>query len=58
MLEWTQAQVHNWLLQYKLIQMSRLLIHCDGRSLIYRNKYMTNCQSQEILNLSKEELLK
>ncbi|CAF4612636.1 unnamed protein product, partial [Rotaria sp. Silwood1] len=30
-LEWTQTQVHNWLLEHNLVQMSRILTNCDGR---------------------------
>ncbi|CAF4627401.1 unnamed protein product [Rotaria sp. Silwood1] len=54
-LEWTQTQVHNWLLEHNLVQMSRILTNCDGRSLIYLNKYIKYCPIQQILNLFQEE---
>ena len=35
--------------------MSRLLVDCDGRSLIYFNKYMKSGQSKQILSLIQED---
>jgi hypothetical protein len=57
-LEWTQTQVQEWLIQHNLIQMSRLLTHCDGRSLVYLSKYMKSCRSEQILNLLQEDSLR
>jgi hypothetical protein len=57
-LEWTQTQVQEWLIQHHLIQMSRLLTHCDGRSLVYLSKYMKSCRSEQILNLLQEDSLR
>ncbi len=54
-LEWTSTQVQNWLIGHNLIQMSRLLTDCDGRSLVYLSKYMKSCQTQQILNLLQED---
>ena len=42
-LEWTQTHVQDWLIEHNLIQMSHLLINCDGRSLVYLNEYMKRC---------------
>ncbi len=56
-LEWTEEQVQEWLIKHNLIQMSRLLTNCDGRSLVYLSKYMESCQLQQILNLLQEDSL-
>jgi hypothetical protein len=56
MLEWTQAQVQGWLTEHNLTQMSRLLVDCDGRSLVYLNKYMKYGQPQEVLSMVQEDL--
>ena len=56
-LEWTQEDVKEWLLKNDLVHMSRLLSHCDGRSVIYLYKYMKNCQPQQVLNLLQEDSL-
>ncbi|CAF3337407.1 unnamed protein product [Rotaria socialis] len=50
-LDWTQSQVQNWLLEHNLRQLSRLFTGCDGRSLLHLSKYMKNCKPQQILNL-------
>ena len=34
-LDWTPTHVHDWLIGHNLRQMSRLLINCNGRSLVY-----------------------
>jgi hypothetical protein len=57
-LEWTETQVQEWLVQHNLIQMSHLLTNCDGRSLFYLNKYIKNGRSQQILNLLQEDSLR
>ena len=56
-LEWTQEEVSEWLLKHNLVQMSRLLSHCDGRSLVYLNRYIKDCQPQQVLNLLQEDAL-
>jgi hypothetical protein len=58
MLEWTQTQVQRWLAEHNLIQLSRLFMNCDGRSLVYLSKYMKNCPPQQILNLIQEDSLR
>jgi hypothetical protein len=50
-LEWTEIQAHEWLIQNKLDQMSRLLENCDGRSLVYLNAYLKKDQTSRMLNL-------
>jgi hypothetical protein len=54
-LEWTQSEVQQWLVEHNLIQMSHLLIDYDGRSLVYLNKYMKKCELQQILLLLQED---
>ncbi|CAF1492607.1 unnamed protein product, partial [Rotaria sordida] len=56
-LQWTQKQVHDWLLERNLVQMSRLLTNHDGRSLLYLSQYMNNSQPQQILNLLQQDSL-
>ena len=48
------TQVQDWLIEHNLIQMSRLLVDCDGRSLVYLNKYMKSGQPQQILHYFKK----
>ncbi|CAF3669446.1 unnamed protein product [Rotaria socialis] len=50
-LEWTQAQVQDWLLGHNLRQMSRLFTGCNGRGLVYLSKYIKNCESEQVLKL-------
>ena len=56
MLEWTQLQVQDWLTGHNLTQMSRLVADCDGRSLVYLNRYMKYGQPQEVLSMLQEDL--
>jgi len=57
-LEWTQAQVQEWLRGHNLVQMSRLLTNCDGRSLVYLSKYMKNGKAQQVLTLLQDDSLR
>ncbi|CAF0926280.1 unnamed protein product [Adineta steineri] len=57
-IEWTSTQVHDWLLEQDLIQMPRLLNHCDGRSLVYLLKYIDVSQPEQILSLLQEDSLR
>jgi hypothetical protein len=57
-LEWSDTQVQQWLTEHNLPQMSRLLVGCDGRSLIYLNRYIKSGQIQQILNLLQEDSLR
>jgi hypothetical protein len=57
-LEWSETQVQRWLNEHNLPQMSRLLAGCDGRSLVYLNKYIKNGQIQQILKLLQEDSLR
>ncbi|CAF1641354.1 unnamed protein product, partial [Rotaria magnacalcarata] len=50
-LEWTQAQVQDWLLGHNLRQLSRLFTDCDGRSIVYLSKYIKNCEFEQVLKL-------
>ena len=56
--EWTQAQVQQWLVEHNLSQLSRLLVDCDGRTLVYLNKYMKSGQPKQILSLLQEDSLR
>ncbi|CAF1418851.1 unnamed protein product [Adineta steineri] len=57
-IEWTSTQVHDWLLDQDLVQMPRLLNHCDGRSLVYLLKYMDVSQPEQVLSLLQEDSLR
>jgi len=57
-LEWTQTQVQDWLIRHNLIQMSRLLAECDGRSLIYLSKYIKHSELKDTLNSFREDSLR
>ncbi|CAF1199721.1 unnamed protein product [Rotaria magnacalcarata] len=57
-LEWTQAQVQDWLLGHNLRQMSRLFTDCDGRSLVYLSSYIKNCESQLVLKVLEADSLR
>jgi hypothetical protein len=57
-LEWTETEVQNWLIQHNLVQMSRLLFDYNGLSLIYLNKYLANVNSELILKLLQEDSLR
>ncbi|CAF3669472.1 unnamed protein product [Rotaria socialis] len=57
-LEWTQSQVQNWLLEHNLRQLSRLFTGCDGRSLLHLSKYMKYCEPQQILNLLEADAVR
>ncbi|UJR22645.1 hypothetical protein I4U23_025685 [Adineta vaga] len=55
MQDWTKTNVHDWLIEHNLIQMSQLLINCDGRGLIYLNNFITNGETKQVLNLLQNE---
>ncbi|CAF4486496.1 unnamed protein product [Rotaria socialis] len=57
-LQWTEKQVQDWLVEHDLVQMSRLLKNYDGRSLIYLHRYMKHGQPQQILNLLQEDSIR
>jgi hypothetical protein len=57
-LDWAQGHVHDWLIGHNLVQMSRLLVNCDGRSLVYLNGFIKNGETREILLLLKEDSLR
>ena len=58
MLDWTSADVQRWLVGNKLIQMARLLADCDGRSLVYLNKYMKHSDIRYLLSSFREDSLR
>jgi hypothetical protein len=57
-LEWTQAQVQDWLIEHNLIQICRVFADCDGRSLFYLTKYMKHGDLQQILTSLQEDSLR
>jgi hypothetical protein len=57
-LEWTETQVQQWLVEHNLIQMSHFLTDCDGRSLVYLNKYIKHGQTQQVLKSLEEDCLR
>jgi hypothetical protein len=57
-LEWSETQVQQWLNEHNLPQMSRLFAGCDGRSLVYLNKYIKKGQVQQILKSLQEDSLR
>jgi hypothetical protein len=57
-LEWTETEVQNWLIEHNLVQMSRLLCDYNGLSLVYLNKYLANGNSELILKLLQEDSLR
>ncbi len=57
-LEWSSEDVQTWLIHHDLQQMARLLTGCNGRSLIYLNKYIKTCESQQILKLLQSDSLR
>jgi hypothetical protein len=56
--EWTQIQVQEWLVGHNLVQMSRLLAECNGRSLVYLDGFMKNAETKQVLNLLQEDSLR
>jgi hypothetical protein len=57
-LEWSSEDVQTWLVHHDLQQMARLLTGCNGRSLIYLNKYIKAGVSQQILKLLQSDSLR
>ncbi len=57
-LEWSSKDVEAWLIHHDLHQMARLLVGCNGRSLIYLNKYMKAGELQQILKLLQADSLR
>ncbi|CAF1512319.1 unnamed protein product [Adineta steineri] len=53
--DWTKTDVYDWLIDHNLIQMSQLLINCDGQGLIYLNNFIKNGETTQILNLLQDE---
>ncbi len=57
-LEYTSTHVQDWLKKQNLVQMTRLLANCNGRSLMYLNDFITNGKIQQILLLLQEDSLR
>ncbi|CAF4803435.1 unnamed protein product, partial [Rotaria magnacalcarata] len=58
MLDWTRKNVHDWLMENNLIQMSQLLVDCNGSSLLYLSDFIKNGETKQVLNLLQEESLR
>jgi hypothetical protein len=56
--DWTKKNVHDWLIEHDLIQMSRFLANCDGRGLLYLNDFIKNGETKQVLNLLQDESLR
>ncbi|CAF4309807.1 unnamed protein product [Rotaria socialis] len=56
--DWTQAQTQQWLIQHNLVQMSRLLIDCNGLGLLYLNDFIRNGDGKVITSLLQEDSLR
>ena len=54
-LDWTADEVQQWLVEHGLLRMSRLITGCDGRSLIYLHRYLTQGGSQTVLPLLQDD---
>ncbi|CAF1554760.1 unnamed protein product [Rotaria magnacalcarata] len=57
-LDWTQTDVRDWLIDHNLTQMSHLLSDYNGPSLINFYKYLTTAESHQILKLLQEDSLR
>ncbi|CAF0869668.1 unnamed protein product [Rotaria sp. Silwood1] len=57
-LDWSQVQVSQWLIDHNLVHMARLLCDYDGRSLIYFNEYLTKVNPQQMLTFLQEDSLR
>jgi hypothetical protein len=56
--DWTRTDVHDWLTENKLLQMSQILGSCDGRSLVYLDNFIKNGETKQVLKLLQEESLR
>ena len=52
---WSTKDVEAWLIRHNLSQMTRLLTGCDGRSLVYLNRFMKINDSEQILKLLQSD---
>ncbi len=57
-LDWTQAHVHDWLIEHNLSQMSRLLTDCDGRTLVYLSRHLKRDGSQQCMRSLQEDSIR
>ncbi|UJR26406.1 hypothetical protein I4U23_007738 [Adineta vaga] len=56
-LDWTETDVQNWLVEHNLVQMSRLLSDYNGSNLKYLNRYLSTIEPQQILKLLQDDSL-
>jgi hypothetical protein len=56
--DWTQTEVQEWLIEHNLVQMSRLLSDYDGASLIYLNKYLANLEVEQLTRLLENDSIR
>ena len=52
---WSSKDVQAWLIRRNLQQMARLLVGCDGRSLVYLNRFMKINDTEQILKLLQSD---
>ncbi|CAF2855310.1 unnamed protein product [Rotaria sp. Silwood2] len=56
--DWTQIHVQEWLTQHNLIHLSRLLVDCNGSSLLYFDDLIRNGDIQQVLSILQEDSLR
>lgn len=54
-LQWTPSEAQAWLAAHNLPQLAQLLIDCDGRSLMYLNKYVNHGAPSQVLTLLQDD---
>ncbi|CAF3388118.1 unnamed protein product [Rotaria sp. Silwood1] len=56
-LDWNQTHVHDWLTGHGLLQMSRLFVNFNGRSLMYMSEIIENVELQQVVSLLQDDSL-
>ena len=57
-LQWTQTEVQEWLTKHHLVQLSRLLSDCGGRSLVHFYKYMKAGERSLVMSLLQDDCIR
>ncbi|CAF1525484.1 unnamed protein product [Rotaria sp. Silwood1] len=56
-LDWNQTHVHDWLISHGLLQMSRLFVNFNGRSLMYMSEIIENVELKQVISLLQDDSL-
>ncbi|CAF1063494.1 unnamed protein product [Rotaria sordida] len=56
--DWTQIHVQEWLTRHNLIHLSRLLVDCNGSSLLYLDDLLRHGDIKQTLSLLQEDSLR